>query len=56
VVQSFGGIIVAFCIFYADNISKNFAISISTVLSSFACAIFFGFSASINVGQIPNDY
>ena len=48
-VQSFGGIVAAFCIFYADNISKNFAISISMVLSSLASFLFFGFQATGNV-------
>lgn len=48
-IQSFGGIVAAFCIYYADNISKNFAISISMVLSSFASFVFFDFNASTNV-------
>ena len=45
-VQSFGGIVAAFCIYYADNISKNFAVSISMVLSSLASFFFFGFEAT----------
>ena len=49
IVQCFGGIVAAFCIFYADNISKNFAISISMVLSSLASFIFFDFNATTNV-------
>jgi drug/metabolite transporter (DMT)-like permease len=48
-VQSFGGIVAAFCIFYADNISKNFAVSISMVLSSLASFFFFDFNATTNV-------
>lgn len=48
-IQTFGGIVAAFCIFYADNISKNFAVSISMVLSSLASFVFFDFSASNNV-------
>ena len=48
-VQSFGGIVAAFCIYYADNISKNFAVSISMVLSSLASVFFFGFEATGNV-------
>ncbi|KIX96600.1 uncharacterized protein Z520_07866 [Fonsecaea multimorphosa CBS 102226] len=44
VIQSFGGIVAAFCIFYADNISKNFAVSISMVLSSLASFLFFDFT------------
>lgn len=48
--QAFGGIVAAFCIFYADNISKNFATSLSMVLSSLASFFFFGFEATGNVG------
>ncbi|RMZ77805.1 hypothetical protein DV737_g4166, partial [Chaetothyriales sp. CBS 132003] len=48
VVQTVGGIIAAFCIFFADNISKNFAISISMVLSSLASFIFFDFTLTAN--------
>jgi len=50
VIQSFGGIVAAFCIFYADNVSKNFAVSISMVLSSLASFLFFDFPASTHVG------
>jgi drug/metabolite transporter (DMT)-like permease len=49
--QAFGGIVAAFCIFYADNISKNFATSISMVLSSLASFFFFDFEATGNVSQ-----
>ena len=48
-VQSFGGIVAAFCIYYADNISKNFAVSISMVLSSLASFVFFDLEANGNV-------
>ena len=48
-VQTFGGIVAAFCIFYADNVSKNFAVSISMVLSSLASLIFFDFDATNHV-------
>lgn len=51
VIQSLGGIIAAFCIFYADNISKNFAVSISMVLSSLASFVFFDFAATTNVSE-----
>ena len=51
VIQSLGGIVAAFCIYYADNISKNFAVSISMVLSSLASFFFFEFEATGNVGQ-----
>lgn len=47
-VQTFGAILAPFCIFYADNISKNFAVSISMVLSSLASFLFFDFSATGN--------
>ncbi len=50
ILQAFGGIVAAFCIFYADNISKNFATSISMVLSSLASFFFFDFEATGNVG------
>lgn len=48
-VQTFGAIVAAFCIFYADNITKNFAVSISMVLSSLASFVFFDFSVSQHV-------
>ncbi|EXJ81564.1 hypothetical protein A1O1_07628 [Capronia coronata CBS 617.96] len=45
-VQTLGAIVAAFCIFYADNISKNFAISISMVLSGLASFVFFDYPVS----------
>jgi UDP-galactose transporter len=51
VIQSLGGIVAAFCIYHADNISKNFAVSISMVLSSLASFFFFDFEATGNVGH-----
>lgn len=53
VIQSLGSIVAAFCIYYADNISKNFAVSISMVLSSLASFFFFDFEATGNVCQQP---
>jgi drug/metabolite transporter (DMT)-like permease len=50
-IQSIGGIVAAFCIYYADNISKNFAISISMILSGLASMLFFDFHASSNVSR-----
>lgn len=47
--QAVGGIAVAFCITYADNISKNFATSISIVISSLTSFFFFDLKASGNV-------
>lgn len=40
-VQTIGAIVAAFAIFYADNIAKNFALSISMVLSSLMSFVFF---------------
>jgi UDP-galactose transporter len=54
VVQSLGGILAAFCIFYADNISKNFAVSASMCLSSLASFVFFDFTATTNVSRIQS--
>ncbi|KAJ9614522.1 UDP-galactose transporter Gms1 [Cladophialophora chaetospira] len=51
-IQSFGGIVAAFCIYYADNISKNFAVSISMVLSSLASFIFFDFALTGHVSGL----
>jgi UDP-galactose transporter len=48
-VQALGGIIVAFCIYYADNIAKNFSTSISIVISALASFWFFEFETSGNV-------
>lgn len=41
--QAFGGVIVALVINYADNIAKNFATSISIVISCLASVYFFNF-------------
>lgn len=51
-VQTFGAVVAAFCMFYADNISKNFAISISMVLSALASVVFFNFQATTHVSRI----
>ncbi|KAF2468631.1 uncharacterized protein BDR25DRAFT_394820 [Lindgomyces ingoldianus] len=42
--QACGGVIVAMVINYADNIAKNFATSISIIISFLASVIFFNFS------------
>jgi UDP-galactose transporter len=44
--QAAGGIVVALVINYADNIAKNFATSVSIVLSCVASAVFFGFKVT----------
>ncbi|KAI9686615.1 MAG: hypothetical protein M1822_003626 [Bathelium mastoideum] len=48
VFQAFGGVVVASVINYADNIAKNFATSISILLSVLGSVVFFQFSLSIN--------
>ena len=42
--QALGGILVALCVHYADNIAKSFATSISILLSLFASILFFEFA------------
>jgi UDP-sugar transporter A1/2/3 len=46
--QAFGGIMVAVCITYADNIAKNFAASFSIVLSCMLSAMFFESPLTVN--------
>ncbi|EPS44144.1 hypothetical protein H072_1883 [Dactylellina haptotyla CBS 200.50] len=46
--QAVGGIVVALCINYADNIAKNFATSISIILSCIASVFYFNFVISFN--------
>ncbi|EWC44786.1 hypothetical protein DRE_06424 [Drechslerella stenobrocha 248] len=52
--QALGGIVVALCVNYADNIAKNFATSISIILSCIASIYFFDFqvSAQFLVGSL----
>ncbi|KAJ6259776.1 UDP-galactose transporter [Drechslerella dactyloides] len=45
--QALGGIVVALCVNYADNIAKNFATSISILLSCIASIYFFDFVVSV---------
>ncbi|KAI5788844.1 nucleotide-sugar transporter-domain-containing protein [Peziza echinospora] len=47
--QAAGGIVVALCVNFADNIAKNFATSISILLSSIASIYFFDFVLTITV-------
>lgn len=49
--QAAGGIIVALVIKYADNIAKNFATSISIIVSALASAYFFDFVITVTVSQ-----
>ncbi|KAI9810712.1 MAG: hypothetical protein M1826_003472 [Phylliscum demangeonii] len=48
VFQALGGIVVALCVNYADNIAKNFATSISILFSFLASVWFFDFKVTIN--------
>ncbi|EPS42741.1 hypothetical protein H072_3268 [Dactylellina haptotyla CBS 200.50] len=52
--QALGGIVVALCVNYADNIAKNFATSISIILSCVASMYFFDFklSAQFMIGSM----
>jgi len=52
--QAFGGIVVALCVNYADNIAKNFATSISIVLSLLASIWFFDFNVTGSVSIRPS--
>jgi len=45
--QAAGGIVVALCVNYADNIAKNFATSISILLSSIASVYLFDFQLTL---------
>jgi solute carrier family 35 (UDP-sugar transporter), member A1/2/3 len=57
--QAVGGIVVAMCVKYADNIAKNFATSISILISFLASVYFFDFKVTINVsllsGLLPSE-
>lgn len=47
--QAIGGLIVALCVKYADNIAKNFAASISIILSCVASVYLFDFVVTVNI-------
>jgi len=47
--QAIGGIVVALCVAYADNILKNFATSVSILISFVASVYFFDFEVTRNV-------
>jgi UDP-sugar transporter A1/2/3 len=53
VFQAFGGIVVALCVNYADNIAKNFATSVSILISCAASVYFFDFVITMNVSASP---
>ena len=48
VAQAAGGLIVALCVAYADNIMKNFATSVSILISAIASVWFFDFIVTRN--------
>jgi solute carrier family 35 (UDP-sugar transporter), member A1/2/3 len=52
VFQAVGGVLVAMCINYADNIAKNFATSISIILSFLFSVWFFDFQVTWNVSTL----
>lgn len=54
VFQAIGGVLTSLCINYADNIAKNFATSISIVVSFIFSLWFFGFQVSIMVRRHPH--
>ena len=51
--QAIGGIVVALCVAYADNILKNFATSVSILISFIASVYFFNFVVTRNVSHYP---
>ena len=50
--QASGGVIVALVINYADNIAKNFATSISIIISCLASYFFFDFKITMSVSRL----
>jgi solute carrier family 35 (UDP-sugar transporter), member A1/2/3 len=51
--QALGGVLVAMCINYADNIAKNFATSISIIISCIFSVWVFNFKVTGNVSSVP---
>ena len=51
--QATGGIIVAICITYADNIQKNFAMSLSVIISTLATSLLFDKPLTLDVSETP---
>ncbi|KAH0565975.1 hypothetical protein GP486_000621 [Trichoglossum hirsutum] len=46
--QALGGVVVSLCVNYADNIAKNFATSISIIISCLASVYFFDFKITFS--------
>lgn len=51
--QATGGIIVAICITYADNIQKTFAMSLSVIISTLATSLLFDKPLTLDVSETP---
>jgi len=51
ILQAFGGILASLCIHYADNIAKNFATSISIVISFLFTVWFFTCEVTLSVSR-----
>ncbi|KAI1342970.1 nucleotide-sugar transporter [Xylariaceae sp. FL0016] len=47
ILQSFGGVLASLCINYADNIAKNFATSVSIIISFLFSVWFFNFKVTL---------
>lgn len=56
VFQAIGGVLTSLCINYADNIAKNFATSISIIISFIFSLGFFGFEVSSTVRTGPPSF
>jgi solute carrier family 35 (UDP-sugar transporter), member A1/2/3 len=54
--QAVGGVLASLCINYADNIAKNFATSISIVISFLFSVWFFNFKVTFSVCSLPPPY
>jgi solute carrier family 35 (UDP-sugar transporter), member A1/2/3 len=53
VFQALGGVLASLCISYADNVAKNFATSVSIVISFIFSVWFFNFKVTFTVKYLP---